>query len=415
MALLDPDEAMARIRAVCDNTGSEQLAPADAVGRVLMHDVSAPGDLPPFHNSAMDGFALGGGDTPLNAGSEYPIAGEQAAGDVAREADGGAWAIMTGARLPEGLDRVVPLERTERLEAPARVRLQADVPRGDNVRPAGSDVAGDATVLRAGTVLGPQHLMLLTALGVARVEVAVRPQVAVLATGRELVDDPEQALASGEIRNSNRPFLTERVPRAGAELVHAATVGDAREPFLAAVAQAREAGARVLVSTGAVSMGRHDFIPEALHELGAETLFHKLAIRPGKPLLGARLPDGTLFFGLPGNPIAAAVGLRFFVEPALRAMQALPPEQPLRVPLADAFHPHKPLRYHLKARLGCDPYGTLRVHVLPGQQSYRIAPLAQSNAWGVVPINSGDLAAGNRIDVYGPGHLSPAAIDGSVS
>jgi molybdopterin molybdotransferase len=284
---------------------------------------------------------------------------------------------------------------------------------GENVRTAGSDVPAGETVLAAGTVLGPQHLMLLAALGVARVAVAERPRVAALCTGRELVDDPATSLAPGQIRNSNGPFLAERLPRAGAELVHIETVGDEVDAFLAAFARARAAGARVVVSTGAVSMGRYDFVPQALERLGAEAIFHKVAIRPGKPLLFARLPDGTLFFGLPGNPVAVAVGLRFFVEPALRAMLGLPREAPWRVPLANDYAKKPRLRFHLKARVALDAQGRLAAHVLPGQESYRIRPLAEANAWVVVPVEATGLPAGTLVDVCGPGHLESPAIDGS--
>jgi molybdopterin molybdotransferase len=383
------------------------------MGRVLAAPVVAPAALPPFDNSAMDGYALAGGVAPLPAGSEWPVEGEQAAGDGTTRAQRGAWEIMTGARLPDGLDRVIPVELTERLDAPPRVRLLAGVEAGQNVRSAGSDVPAGATVLAAGTPLAPQHLMLLAALGVLGVTVAGRPRVAVLCTGRELVDDPATSLAPGQIRNSNGPFLAERLRSAGAELAHIETVGDEVDAFLAAFARARDAGARVVLSTGAVSMGRYDFVPQALQRLGAETIFHKVAIRPGKPLLFARLPDGTLFFGLPGNPIAVAVGLRFFVEPALRVMLGLPREAPWRVPLAAGYAKKPRLRFHLKARVALDAQGHLSVQVLEGQESYRIRPLAEANAWAVVPVEATELPAGTLVEVRGLGHLESPIIDGS--
>ena len=414
-ALLDPAEAVRLILAACAPLPAQEVPVAAAMGRVLAAPVLAPGALPPFDNSAMDGYALGGGAEALAAGSDWPIEGEQAAGDGAAKARRGAWEIMTGACLPEGLDRVIPVEQTERLEASPRVRLLAAVAAGDNVRRAGSDVAAGEAVLAAGTVLAPQQLMLLAALGVDRVTVAERPRVAVLCTGRELVDDPAVPLGAGQIRNSNGPFLAARLPRAGAELVRAETVGDEVDAFLAAFARARAAGARVVVSTGAVSMGRYDFVPEALQRLGAEAIFHKLAIRPGKPLLFARLPDGTLFFGLPGNPIAVAVGLRFFVEPALRAMLGLRQEVPWRVPLAADYAKKPRLRFHLKARVALDAQGQLTAQVLPGQESYRIRPLAEANAWVVVPLDAAALPAGTLVEVRGLGHLETLDIGGSAA
>ena len=410
-SLLDPDRAEALVREACTPLPPENVASADAMGRTLARAVTSPVDLPPFHNSAMDGYALSGGDAPLAAGSEWPVEGEQAAGQGASRAGAGAcWAIMTGARLPDGLDRVIPVERTTQLDDPPRVRLEAEVARWQNIRKAGTDVAGGDTVLAAGTTLAPQHLMLLAALGIAQVPVVQRPRVAVLSTGRELVDDPATPLAPGQIRDSNGPFLAERVPRAGAELVHAESLGDQVKPFLAAIKRARDAGAQVIVSTGAVSMGRYDFVPQALEALGADIVYHKLAVRPGKPQLFARLSDGTLFFGLPGNPIATAVGMRFFVERALRVMLGLPRESPWRVPLAAGYAKKPPLRFHLKSRIGVDAEGRLHATVLPGQQSYRIRPLADANGWVVVPVDARELAAGALVDVYGLGHLQSPLI-----
>ena len=411
--LLDPTEALHLILDVCTPLPAEDCVLDDALGRVLAEAVIAPEALPPFDNSAMDGYALAGGSEPLPAGSEWLIEGEQAAGDGASRARRGAWEIMTGARVPDGLDRVIAVEQTERLNAPPRVHLKAAVAAGDNLRRAGSDVAQGVAVLAAGTLLAPNHLMLLAALGVARVRVATRPRVAVLCTGRELVDDAEAVLASGQIRNSNGPYLAAALPRAGAKLVHRETVGDDVEAFLAAFARVRDAGARVVISTGAVSMGRYDFVPEALQQLGATAIFHKVAIRPGKPVLFARLPDGTLFFGLPGNPVAVAVGLRFFVEPALRAMLGLPREMPWRVPLATGCTKKPRLRFHLKARVAMDAQGGLTAQVLEGQESYRIRSLAQANAWAVIPLEASLLPAGSLIEVYGPSHLHSPDFGGS--
>ncbi|MBE1159689.1 molybdopterin molybdotransferase MoeA [Dyella acidiphila] len=397
------EDALRIVLAASRALPAETCAMSACLGRVLATPIVSAMDLPPFDNSAMDGFALRG-DALIHAGTELDIEGEQAAGDGLTQARGGAWEIMTGARLPDGLDRVIPVEQTERL-SPTRIRLLADVAAAQNVRHAGSDVARATTVIRAGTTLAPQHLMLLASLGMAEVSVAQRPRVAVLCTGRELVDDPAQALAPGQIRNSNGPFLAARLPLAGAEVVHVETVGDDAQAFAAALQRALAAGARLIISSGAVSMGRYDFVPQALERIGAQTLFHKVAIRPGKPLLFARLPGDALLFGLPGNPIAVAVGLRFFVEPALRVMLGLPAETPLRMPLFNAYSKKPRLRFHLKSRLRIDGEGRLAIEVLDGQESYRIRPLADANAWAIVPAEIDALAPGSLVDVYGPGHL----------
>jgi molybdopterin molybdotransferase len=151
-------------------------------------------------------------------------------------------------------------------------------------------------------------------------------------------------------------------------------------------------------------------VPEALARLGACTLFHKVRIRPGKPILAATLPSGALFFGLPGNPASTAVGLRFFVEPVLRRMLELPPEEPLDLPLAAAYSKRAPLRMHLKARVRLDADARAAVEILGGQESFRIRPLLDADAWAVIDADIDTLVAGDRIRVYGRGHLEPVQV-----
>lgn len=411
------DEALAIIRRETRQLSPQTCAGSVAIGRILARDVIAGEDLPPFDNSAMDGFALHVGAETAIAGSEFAVTGTQVAGDEhAHATPEGTWEIMTGARLPDGLDAIVPVEQVEVLEhdaheRPARIRLLAAVPPGQHVRRRGEDIARGTRILAAGTRIEAQQRMLLAALGVDDITVAPRPRVAVLSTGRELIDDPARALASGEIRNSNGPYLAQRVRNAGAELVHQETITDEVETFLAALERALAAGAELIVSTGAVSMGRHDFVPEALRRIGAVTHFHKVRIRPGKPLLFASLRAGQAYFGLPGNPVSGAVGMRFFVEPALRTMLGLAAERPLVLPLTTDFVKRAPMRFHLKGRLELAADGRLRARALPGQESFRIAPLAQANCWIVVPEDAPSLAAGSPVQVFGLGHLLPPRID----
>jgi len=412
-------EALATILEQSRRLEARRCPAAHALGCLLAEPVVSPAYLPPFDNTAMDGFALHAGTLRLVAGVEFPVLGAQAAGDDLIRADSGAWEIMTGARMPEGMDTVVPVEQVEILDQdgtgrPSRIRLAVDVVAHQHVRRRGEDVMQLAGIMGAGEQVLPQHVMLLAALGIADVAIVRRPRVAVITTGRELVDDPAQPLQSGQIRNSNGPFLAARVAAAGADVVYRRTVGDAPGDFLTALEQALQAGADVLLSTGAVSMGRHDFVPDTLRDLGAQIHFHKVAIRPGKPLLFAQLPGGTLFFGLPGNPVSSAVGLRFFVEPALRAMLGLPPEQPLRMPLRARFDKRAPLRFFLKGRVEADHGGQLHASVLAGQESFRIRPLLDANAWLVVPEDAVTCESVTLVDTYGLGHLQPPLIGSSA-
>ncbi len=413
-AALSYEDALAIVLREARALPVEHRAPEDAAGLVLAEPVDSDVDLPPFDNSAMDGFALRAAGAVLAAGREFEVRGSQVAGDAAAIAGEGAWEIMTGARMPAGLDSVVPIERVEILERdgegrPRLIRLAADVAPGDNVRLRAEDIARGAPAVPAGRRIGANERMVLASLGATTVAVRRRVRVAIINTGRELVDDPARPLASGEIRNSNGPYLAARVEAAGGEVVLRETVTDEPAVFLDVLGRALDAGADVVLSTGAVSMGRHDFVPDALRAAGADILFHKVQIRPGRPLLFARLAGGALYFGLPGNPASGAVGFRFFAEAALRAMSGMAPEQPLRMPLAAPWSKRAALRFHLKGLVELDG-GRLSARVLKGQESFKVLPLLLANAWIVVPVDAMALEAGEMVDVYGPGHLEAPMI-----
>jgi len=401
--MIDYAQALRLLLADIVRLPAETCPLAQVSSRVLAGTIHSPIALPSFDHAAMDGYALAA-RAPLRAGSEHAVYGSQAAGDAARASASGAWEIMTGARLPDGLDAVVPVERTELLETradgmPARIRLLDPLAIGQNVRRAGSDVATGAGVLRAGTTIGAAQVMLLAALGVPEVDVVRRPRVAIICTGKELQADASQPLAPGRIYNSNGPYLTAELGAAGAQVLSCDTVDDTAGTFAEALQRAVDAGAELVLSTGAVSMGRHDFVPDSLRRLDAQILFHKVAMRPGRPLLCARLAAGPLILALPGTPMAVAVGLRFFVVPALRAMAGQPTEPTWHAVLDTAQHPRHGLRSFLHATLQQGSDGRLLASVQSLQQPFRIDPFAHADAWVVLGEDAGDCAAGMRVEI----------------
>ncbi|MDE2154398.1 MAG: molybdopterin molybdotransferase MoeA [Xanthomonadaceae bacterium] len=401
--MIDYAEALQRLLAGIVPLPAETCPLAQAPGRVLAGAVRSPIALPSFDHAAMDGYALAARE-PLSTGSEHAVHGSQAAGEAARACSGGAWEIMTGARLPDGLDAVIPVERTELLATradgmPARIRLLDALAAGQNVRLAASDVAPGAAVLPAGTAIGAAQVMLLAALGLAGIEVARRPRVAIICTGKELQADAARPLRPGQIYNSNGPYLAAELAAAGAQVLSCDTVDDSAGTFAEALQRALDAGAELVLSTGAVSMGRHDFVPDCLRRFGARILFHKVAMRPGRPLLCARLAAGPLVLALPGTPMAVAVGLRFFVVPALRAMAGQPREPVWHAVLDAAQHPRPGLRHFLRATLQQAPDSRLLASVQSLQQPFRIRPFAEADAWVVLDENAGDCAAGTQVEI----------------
>lgn len=396
-------QALERLRAHVRPMPGEACSLAMAGGRVLGEDVTSPMDLPSFDHAAMDGYALQA-DHPLAAGSEHEVGGSQAAGDAVSGAKNAAWEIMTGAPMPQGLDTVVPVECTQLLEQgedgmPKRIRLREDVAHGANVRLAGSDVASGTRVLRAGTRLHPTHVMLLAALGIDHVPLVRKPRVAIVCTGKELQPALHEPLAAGQIYNSNGPYLSAAIAAMGAEVLSCDTVDDTADTYAEAVHRACAAGAELVISTGAVSMGRYDFVPDALRRAGAEVLFHKVAMRPGKPLLAARLGNGALALALPGTPMAVAVGYRFFVVPVLRMMLGMGDESVRHAWLDTPQQPKAGLRHFLRATLGHDAQGRPCARVAGPQQPFRIRPFAEADAWVILPEDAGDCPAGMQVAI----------------
>lgn len=310
-------EALAAVIDAARPLGVERVGLGDALGRVLGTDAVADLDLPPFDNSQMDGFAVRGADL-AGASVAAPVALRVAGTIAAGAPPGGALApgsalrIMTGAALPAGADAVVKVEDAVFADGVVRVAF-APAP-GEFVRPAGEDVRVGERVLGRGRVLGPADLGMLAALGRPAVDVAIRPRVAVLSTGDEIVE-VGRPLRPGTIHNSNAHALAAACRAAGADPVVLPIVPDER----AALRRSLEVASRFdfALSTGGVSVGDFDHVKDVMDEIGMERVFWRVAQKPGKPLTFARRA-GNLFFGLPGNPVSALVCFHVYVVPALR-------------------------------------------------------------------------------------------------
>jgi molybdopterin molybdotransferase len=364
---------------------------AQALGRVLARDVVAAFDLPEFDNSAMDGYALRAADVSV-VGCALPLHGQSRAGGPAAQAlpAGHAMRIFTGAPLPAGSDSVVMQEDTA--AAPDGSVVIRALPRpGAHVRRQGSDLRRGTLALRAGTVLGPGELGLLASQDLAAVDVHPAPRVAILCTGDELREIGEPA-RPGSLINSNAYALAAAVQQSGGDPWVLPCARDEMSDVVARVRQGLLAD--VLLTVGGVSVGEYDLVGRALRDAGAQLAFHKVAIKPGKPLLFAtagRVP----IVGLPGNPVSALVTFEVFVRPGLRRMQghvALFP-QAVRAQL-DRAYAHKPGRTELaRARLVQEGERLVaQLHALQGSGS--LPSMAGVDALVILPSEQQQFDAG---------------------
>jgi molybdopterin molybdotransferase len=310
--MLNVSDAQERIVGRVTRLAEEEVAIAEARGRILARDVVATRPLPGFDQSAMDGFAVRAADVP----GVLPVMDMIAAGarEVAPLAPRTAARIMTGAPMPPGADTVVILEDAR--EANAGILLPA-ARRGDNVRKAGDDVAPGERVIERGVRLEAGELGLLAALGCARVPCGRAPSVAIVATGDELISIDETP-GLGQVVDSSAYALAAQIRDAGGVPVYLGIAKDDRAITTALVTRALAHDA--VVTTGGVSAGDRDFVRLALADAGVEPDFWKVAMKPGKPLAFG-LRDHTPVFGLPGNPVSSMVAFELFVRPALLAMQ----------------------------------------------------------------------------------------------
>ncbi|MDQ0839302.1 molybdopterin molybdotransferase MoeA [Sphingomonas faeni] len=387
------ETALAMIRGSVDVLQNENVPLIDALGRVLANEVRAACDYPAFDMSAMDGYAFrswttAGAETdaPVSFGIEGSIfAGDQGAGEAR---DDHVFGIATGAPLPTGFDAVVAHERCVTVQVAGHRMLSVPGPIGafTNVRRRGEDARRDELVADAGELVTPAMIGAFACYGISNVPVRRSPAVSILTTGNELRSGIAGARAG--VQDGNGPMLVASCRSVGLAMESARTVGDEVDVINAAFdAMISEDSPDIILTTGGVSVGTRDLIPEVLASRGASIGFHGVRMRPGKPVLFARLPGGQLVFGLPGNPVAALLGFRFFVMEAVCAMLGVEGER--GVPMAigdDAARPG--VTVFSKARADYTENGTRVVEKLPGQQSHLMRPLIRANAWLRTPPRS---------------------------
>jgi molybdenum cofactor synthesis domain-containing protein len=401
--MIDLEAARARVLEGCAALAPVRVPLAGAAGLVLAESVVSDQFLPPFANTAVDGYAVRAADV-AGATADRPVRlaviETIAAGAAADRpvGPGEAMRIMTGAPIPAGADAVVMVEDTDAAAHGEQVEIRRAVSAGDAVRPAGDDVRPGAVLFGPGDVLSPAHLGVLASLGRTDVLAHPRPRVGVISTGDELVEGPV-ALLPGQIRDSNRITLLALVEAAGAIGVDLGLVRD-DEDLIRAAFVAAAAGCDAIISSGGVSMGEFDFVKRVLDEVGRMN-WMQVAIRPAKPLAFGTI-DGTPVFGLPGNPVSSMVSFELFARPGLRRLaghgDARLVRPTVRATTAEPLRRGPDGKTHFVRVVADNVEGRYVVRSAGGQGSHQLAVMAAADALVVLPDGDG-VPAGADVQV----------------
>jgi molybdopterin molybdotransferase len=431
--LLSVEEARDAVLGVTQPVATERIATAGSLGRVIAATVVAEVSLPPWPNSAMDGYAIQAADT-TGATETQPVE-LRVIGDVAAGAPpavtvepGTAAGIATGARLPDGADAVVPVEATTPLDAsrslgprgrdatgplPIACLVHEPIRKRGSVREAGSDLVAGATLIRAGIAMTAAAVTLVSGAGVGEVTVHRLPRIAVLSTGDE-VRAPGQPLGPAGIPDANGPGLRAQVAAAGGEAIDLGIATDDLDDVLGRLRRGLDAGADALIVAGGVSVGPYDVVKTAIETIGKIDLW-RVAVQPGKPFAfgtAERAGGGApvLLFGLPGNPVSSAVTFELFVRPAIRRLAGrrdlLRPVD--RGVLGEPVTKSHGRRAFLRVESECDEMGAPRrddrgrvpVNLAGSQGSHVISALAAADALAVVPEADDSLPAGAEVAIW---------------
>ena len=396
--MLTTAEALDAVLAATPGAGAAKVPAEESTGRTLRQTVVAERDQPPFDRVMMDGIAIAWSD--VDSGTRrFPVQAMQAAGDPQLTLEPGhCIEIMTGAILPQGADCIVPVERLTFADGVAEIESDYEIVKDRFIHPRGSDCARGAHWLVPGKKISPLDIAIIASAGLTDVEVATEPVIRVISTGNELVA-PGQPIEAHQIRLSNGPAIVAMMESYGyrnAEHSHIIDDVDAmRDRFRQHLDQAK-----VLILSGGVSMGKADFVPAVLAELGVEKIFHRITQRPGKPMWFGKGPNDQLVFALPGNPVSALVCCRQYVIPSLQKASGMPIGPPEFAALAARIVFEPKLTCFQPVKLISSAGGQLLAMPVKTNTSGDFASLSATDGYVELPLEQSVFEAGTPVILY---------------
>ena len=395
--------------------GSEIVSIKDALNRISSKDVIAKSDYPADDNTAFDGFAVNSKETK-NTFQKFKILKTIAAGDnpyIKKVNKLSCIEVMTGAIIKKPFDTIIPIEDIEFFPSKQNAKyiiINKKIKKSEFIRPKGSDYKKGNKIIRKGELINPAHILSLKTLGIDKVLVKKKVNIVFYPSGNELSD--KKNIPSWKIRNSNTIYLNSLIKSLPVNFTIQKILRDKDQKlFKKQISKQLKSKTDILITSGAVSKGKFDFIPSVINQFKLKNHFKGVAIRPGKPIMFAKFNNNKCFFGLPGNPISSVACFRFFVIPLLFKSLGLKVEKPIFAKLKNKFSKKKKFTRFVKGKLTFDKNGLVQFEVFEGQESYKIEPFVKSNAWGVFKDGVSVFNKGNLIDVYSASGLNEFLIN----
>ena len=395
--------------------GSEIVSIKDALNRISSKEVIAKSDYPADDNTAFDGFAVNSKETK-NTFQKFKILKTIAAGDnpyIKKVPKLSCIEVMTGAIIKKPFDTIIPIEDIEFFPSKQNAKyiiINKKIKKSEFIRPKGSDYKKGNKIIRKGELINPAHILSLKTLGIDKVLVKKKVNIVFYPSGNELSD--KKNIPSWKIRNSNTIYLNSLIRSLPVNFTVQKILRDKDQKlFKKQISKELKSKTDILITSGAVSKGKFDFIPSVINQFKLKNHFKGVAIRPGKPIMFAKFNNNKCFFGLPGNPISSVACFRFFVIPLLFKSLGLKVEKPIFAKLKNKFSKKKKFTRFVKGKLTFDKKGFVQFEVFEGQESYKIEPFVKSNAWGVFKDGVSVFNKGNLIDVYSASGLNEFLIN----
>ena len=406
--MIDYKKAILKIKKNKIKITSEIILTINSINRVSSFDVYSPNNYPSANNTSFDGYAVNSKETrnlTKKNFDKFKILKTLVAGDnpkIKKVPKYSAIEVMTGAIIQKPFDTVIPIEQIEFFPNEKNrkyIILDQSVKKNQHIRFAGSDYKKGEKIINKGELITPQHILAFKTLGLKKISVKKKPSIVFYTTGNEISN--KEKIPKWKVRNSNSHYLKSFLNYLPIKFNEKKILKDNdstkfRKEILANLRSKNE----IIITSGAVSAGKYDFVPSVIKKFKLEDYFKGAAIRPGKPIMFAKFEKNNVFFGLPGNPISSAACFRFFVLPFLFNSLGIRLDDFLFAKIKNSFYKKKNFTRFIKGRLSFSKKGLLEFKIFSGQESFRINPFTKSNAWGLFPSGKSKFTKGTKIRCF---------------